>query len=273
MKTSIVLNILLYLMVPTIAFANQECPDLNGRYIVKEFSPVIGDAGKLFKMNIVKNTNGEIEIKGNSNQELSFLWKSEKSSTKVLSSSWKIDKDYKCNKGWVSFFLKTPSYRNDLPGLYEGFSTIRLSKDDLYGGLKVESYFTGYENISLFSYDSAHISVNKWWGKKKLRESVVLDTVPVEQKKSEKEIANRKSESKEVLEIRRILTDQNLKELMLVGVEENNPKLVVTLRALHLSEMKEFQSRLQLAGIDYQIKTEPVWTNNSYFLELLVNMK
>jgi hypothetical protein len=271
MKFSILLIIFLSeIFYSDAASAKDDCPDLNGRYSVQSLGPVFIDAGKLLKFNLFNFTSGQLQIKGNVQDGLSFLWKNEKdvAMPSTASSEWKFKKDYKCKDGWVVFFHKPPSVRNDVPGLYEGEATIRISRDDLYEGLKIESIFTGHEAISLFSYDSANISVSKWWARKTLRETIVLSTAPVNS--MNQEINN---DSRAISEVRKMFNDRVLGGLILAGVDERADAVLVTLKALRAGDLTTFEDRLRAASIPYQMTTKPVWTNNSYFLELLVKTK
>ena len=53
MKNYIILSTLFLIFSPNIVFAKKDCPDLNGKYIVKDFSPIIKDAGNLLKINLI----------------------------------------------------------------------------------------------------------------------------------------------------------------------------------------------------------------------------
>lgn len=293
MKISAIFGIVL-LSICSSGFASvkQDCPDLNGRYRIHSIDkhgiafiePVFVDASKLLKLNLINVTSGEVEIRGNARQRLSFFWKTERDGVMPISmptnanSEWKFNSDYKCEDGWVIFSQRSPAFRNDLPGMYEGDAKIRLARDDLYDGLKIESTFSGHELVSLFSYDSAHIDFPKWWSRKTLRDTIVLSTAPkniatVEPSRQATNSAINsatKSESQAVANVRQLFNEKLLGGLMLGWVEDHEGGVTVTLKALHSSDIKPFEDRLRAAAIPYQMKTEPIWTNNSYFLELLV---
>lgn len=263
MKSSNLLNILLFsTLITNTAYADQTCPKLNGIYSFNFKVPIVRDLASLVKLNLININNGKFEITED-NSKISFLWKNEKN--EVINDNLNNEftfKNYTCKDGWVIFSSKVSSFRNNLPGLYIGESKIRLSIDSLYSGLKVETTFKGKEDLTLFSYDSAHISFLKWWGSKKLVESVVLDTAPNDVKEDIKSQAE--------LTAREIFTREILGSLMLVGIDEKADKIIITLKAFKSSDLKEFEERLKVAKIIYKMKTEPIWTNNSYFLELVI---
>jgi hypothetical protein len=289
MKFPVIFGIaLLSIYSPGFASVTQNCPDLNGRYSIHStdkhgiafIDPVFVDASKLFKLNLINVTSGEVEIRGDARQGLSFFWKTERDGVMPISmpisanSEWKFSRDYKCEDGWVIFSRRSPAFRNDLPGAYEGEAKIRLARDDLYDGLKIESTFSGHELVSLFSYDSAHIDFPKWWSRKTLRDSIVLSTAiknidSVDPSRQANKQAT-KSESQAVANVRQLFNEKLLGGLMLGWVEDHEGGVTVTLKALNSSDIKPFEDRLRAAAIPYQMKTEPIWTNNSYFLELLV---
>lgn len=265
MKIPAILNFIVFsICTNSISFANQDCPKLNTKYSFKSSSPAVEDLGKLSNINLINIKSGEVEIIGDASNKISFLWNNENG--EIISGAaneLKFNKDYKCKDGWIIFSLKTPSSRNYLPGLYMGESNIRLSIDDLYYGLKIESTFKGREDITLFSYDSAHVSFLKWWGRKTLVDTVVLNTAPTNQK-------NINTESESLSKVRKMFSEKVLGGILLVGLDERADNFLITLRSLRLSDLETFENRLTSASIPYKWKTEPIWTNNSYFLELIV---
>lgn len=70
-----------------------------------------------------------------------------------------------------------------------------------------------------------------------------------------------------------MLSEPVLGGVMLGAFEEREGAVSVTLTALRASYLKSFEERLHAAAIPYQMKIAPVWTNNSYFLEILVSKK
>lgn len=271
MKNLVILKCLLLTMLFSNAFANQDCPDLNGKYIINGKNDVFTDFSNLLKYNNNNRyfTYGEVEIKGNSNEKLLFILKVEKNEViEESSNELQFKKDYKCNDGTITFNEKVKTNRNNLPGLYNGKSSITLSKEDLYGGLKVDSVFKGYEDITLYSYDSANLSFSKWWGKKTVVENIILSTAP---NKVIKPQINKESQS--VIKVRDILNSKVLGGIMLIALEEQSNDVLVTLKAFKSDDLKGFENRLNDSSIKYKMKTEPIWSNNSYFLELLVNVK
>lgn len=256
--------ILLCIFSSNFAYAKKQCPDLNGSYTANIVNPVFIDLSKSLNFSLFNISSGEIEVSGNTNSKLTFIWK-EKSQSPITVTDLKFNKDYKCDKGWIVFSSKVPASRNNVPGLYYGNSILKLSKDDLYDGLKIESTFSGHEDITLFSYDSAHISISKFWGKKKLSNTIILDTAP--NNSSKREI---NPDSEIVVKVRKMFTDTVLNGIILAGLDEQASGVLVTLNAFKKSDVQSFETRLKNANINYQFKTEPIWTNNSYFLELLV---
>lgn len=273
MKNLVILKFLLLTLFVSNAFANQDCPDLNGKYIINGKNDVFTDFANLFKYDLNNNNNrnftyGEIDIKGNSKETLLFTVKVERNEIiEENSNELQFKKDYKCNDGTITFNEKVKTSRNNLPGFYNGKSSITLSKEDIYGSLKIDLVFKGYEDITLYSYDSANISFSKWWGKKTVIENIILSTAPNERVKTQIY-----KESQSVIKVREMLNSKVLGGIMLTGITEQSNNLLVTLKALRSEDLKGFENRLNDASIKYKMKREPIWSNNSYFLELLVNI-
>lgn len=280
MRRSVLISIVsLCVCFSRLASANHDCPDISGSYRVhlidrsnnRSVPDVFVDAGELWKLNLNNANDGELEIRGDARHGLSFFWKTEKNGVMPLhmpaiaNSDWKFNNGYQCEDGWVVFSRRSPAFRNNLPGPYKGDAKIRIARDDLYAGLRIESTFSGHQIGSLFSYDSAHLDFPMWWSHKTVKDTIVLDTAPVE-------VARIASipESQAVLHTRQLLSEKLLGAIILTGMEDRDGAVTVTLKALHFSDVKSFEDRLRAAAIEYQMKTEPIWTNNSYFLELLV---
>ena len=264
------------------AAGKQNCPDLNDRFSIHSIDrngvafidPAFVDASKLFRLNLINVTSGELEIRGNASHGLYFFWKTERDGVLPISmptsanSDWTFNRDYKCEDGWVIFSQRAPARRYDLLKSYEGDAKIRIARDDLYEGLKIESTFSGHEVVTIFSYDSANISVPKWWSRKTLRDTVLLATAPADSSKQVTQL-----ESQAALDVRRMFSDKLLGGVILAGVADREGVVTVTLKALRSSDIKPFEERLRATSISYQMKTEPIWTNNSYFMESLVKTK
>lgn len=267
--------------------ANQECPNLNGRYRIHPvveygitfMAPVFVDASRLLKLNLIGATYGEVEIRGNASEGLSFFWETERDGVMPVSmptsanSEWKFHKDYQCENGAIIFSRRSPANRNNLPGAYEGDAQIRLAREDSDSGLMIESTFSGHEVVSLFSYDSAHIDFPKWWSRKTMRETIILDAVARNVASGDPLLQVTKPESQAVAHVRQVFNDKLLGGLILAGAEDHEAGVTVTLKALRSSDIKPFEDRLRAAAIPYQMKTVPIWADNSYYMELLIKAK
>lgn len=280
MRRPVLTSILLWCVCSArLASANQDCPDIGGRFSIHlvdrsnmpSIPPAFVDVSELWKLNLRNANDGELEIRGDTRHGLSVFWKTEKEGVlpphmpAIANSDWKFNKDYQCEDGWVVFSRRSSAFRNHLPGLYKGDAKIRIARDGMYAGLRIESTFSGHQIGSLFSYDSAHLDFPMWWSRKTSKDTIVLNTAAADVSRS-----TTIPESEAVVRLRRILNEKLLGAIILTGMADRDGAVTVTLKALHLSDLKPFEDRLRATTIQYQMKTEPIWTNNSYFLELLV---
>jgi hypothetical protein len=68
--------------------------------------------------------------------------------------------DFTCDTGWLVFARTVDAYRRIDEQWYEGRSTVRL-RPAVNGGVDIAVAFTGSQRTTLYSYDSARISIPK----------------------------------------------------------------------------------------------------------------
>ncbi|HET9031989.1 MAG TPA: hypothetical protein VFN25_03690 [Dokdonella sp.] len=175
--------------------------------------------------------------------------------------------DFECQGGRLvlSTPVKNAARKTDEGKWYEGEATASLARG-ANGELSVGVRFTGSERISLYSYESANVSIPKPGTRTTLSDSfrwpVYSDTdslAPVEPVISKIE-----------RETRQRLTPQLYGSVVINGLKPSGDGALVVLTAFSSDDVVAFEDRLRAADIRYETKTEPSWWNNAYHMELLV---
>ncbi len=250
-------------VIPTGHAAERSCPMVSGHYRVAGYAPVLGDALKMWGAEIAGSMGSEVKITGDANQGLSLFLKI--GNTGVMSAqavrSWRLNQDYRCESGWVVFNGAVPSRRQGDQGWLEGKTELRIARDST-GGLAVVTWFSGRQRTTLFSYDAARISIPKLGTGQTIADSIRLPNISEPPPASL--IVIEKPEPKSVTTVRQMLTSSILGHVMVGWMEAEGDAVVVTLKAFDSEEPALFEDRLRAALIPYEMKRDPVWSNNSY---------
>jgi hypothetical protein len=248
------------------AMAADPCPDVSGQYSVTGFGKALGDVLQALQAEQAGFRDSGVELHGAADGELTVGVKS--GSTGVWSTRPVVvlqkGKDFDCKGGALLFHpVADTSRKTDEGTWYEGASTISLSAGG-HGELVIDVSFTGSERISLFSYESANVSVPRLGTRTTLREAIrwpaYSDPVPP--------VAKSSGESNGVADVRAQLTSAVLGNVILGWVGAGAAGVEVTLNAPHSDDIARFEERLRVASINYRITTAPIWTNNAYYMAL-----
>jgi len=71
-------------------------------------------------------------------------------------------------------------------------------------------------------------------------------------------------------EVRELLTARVLGNVRMGWVSTEKDGVNVTLNAPTSDDIGPFEERLRNAAIDYRMKAAPIWTNNAYYLVLVI---
>ena len=144
------------------ATAAQDCPDLVGHYRVDGFGPVLGDALQVLGLQMAGFQDSEVKITGRTDMALQFWIKSGKSSPMSTQPTRTLTRgaDYECAGAAIVLKGKASASRQTEQGWLEGQSTLSLSRSGL--GLGLATSFHGRERTTIYSYDSARISIPKF---------------------------------------------------------------------------------------------------------------
>ncbi len=248
---------------------DKSCPNVAGHYRVAGFGPVLGDALKLLGAEIAGFSDSEVRITGNANQSLSLFIKSGSTGamSKTPNRTWQINVNYHCENGRILFSGSVPAERQ-AEAWYEGKTQISMAPDTAKG-LAIVATFTGRQRTTIYSYDSARISIPKG-AAITLSEGIRFPNIS---EPAPKKIEPEKPESKNVLALRSTLTHTMLGAVMLATISEKNDAMLVTLTAKSNEDVATFEDRLREALVAYEMKTQPVWSNNAYYFTMLMQNK
>lgn len=259
-------------LAESIDAAEKTCPDVTGHYRVAGFGPVLGDALEVWGAQSAGFSDSEVKISGNSNRALSLFWKSGR--TGVMSSRpnrvWRLNEHYHCQDGWIIFKHMVAADRQTDAGWLEGKAELRITRDAV-GGLSIASVFSGRQRTTLYSYDSARVSIPKLGTGKTL--SDVIRFPKISEPLPPSLVAVDVPEPRVVLDVREMLSHRLLQGIVLGGANERGDAVLVTLKATSGEEVAQFEDRLHAALIAYEMKTLPIWSNSSYHFTMLVQSK
>jgi hypothetical protein len=247
------------------AVSAQDCPDLAGHYRVDGFGPVLGDALKVLGLQMAGFTDSEVKITGRADTALQLWIKSGKSSPMSTQPSRTLTQglDYVCAGSSIVLKSKASASRQTDQGWLEGQSTVSLSRSGK--GLGLATSFHGRERTTIYSYDSARVSIPKLGTAQRLGEAIrwpnVSEPKPVEYVPI--------PESDPVQAMRRKLTPSLLGGVNLGGLKDSGDRVLASLNAPRDDDVLAFEDRLRDAGIAYEVQRSPIWSNNGYSMQFL----
>ena len=247
------------------ATAAQDCPDLVGHYRVDGFGPVLGDALQVLGLQMAGFQDSEVKITGRTDMALQFWIKSGKSSPMSTQPTRTLTRgaDYECAGAAIVLKGKASASRQTEQGWLEGQSTVSLSRSGL--GLGLATSFHGRERTTIYSYDSARISIPKFGTTQTLGDAIrwpnISEPKPVEYVPV--------PESEPVQAMRRMLTPSVLGGVNLGGLKDSGDRVLASLNASNSDDVRAFEDRLRDAGIAYDVERAPIWSNNGYSMQFL----
>jgi len=250
------------------ASAEPDCPGLAGHYRVDGFGPVLGDALGVLGLGMAGFRDSEVKITGNTEQSLSFWVRSGLSSPMASRPSRVLTRgvDYDCAAGVLTLRGSAESTRQTDAGFLEGRSIVRLTRSG--AGLGIAAEFSGGQRSTLYSYDSARISVPRLGTGRTLHESIrwpgVQEPRPVASRPYEPV-----PESAQAGDLRGRLDALLGGAVRLGGLDDSGGRVRASLSASQAEDVVAFEDRLRAAGLPYTTTRAPIWSNNQYFMEFL----
>lgn len=245
------------------------CPDLAGHYRVDGFGPVLGDALDALDLRMAGFTDSEVKITGRAETSLQFWIRSGGSSPMASRPSRTLTQgvDYECIGGAVVLKRKVSASRNTDEGWLEGSATVRLVRSG--SGLGLASEFSGGQRTTIYSYDSARISLPKLGTSRTFADAIRWPNISEPRPLEQTYIAP--IESDRVKAVRTVLTASVLGSVNLGGLKDSGGQVLASLSAQKSEEVVAFEDRLRAAGIAYRMRREPVWSANSWSMQAQIS--
>lgn len=226
---------------------------------------MLGDALGALDLRLAGFTGSEVKITGRTDTALQFWIRSGSSSPMSSQPSRTLTHgvDYDCVGGAVVLKRTVSASRNTDEGWLEGSSTVRLSRAG--SGLGLGSEFSGRQRTTLYSYDSARISLPKLGTARTFGDGIrwpnINEPRPVEQ------TYVAPVESERVQAMRRTLTATLLGNVNLGGLHDGDDSVLASLNAPRSEDVIAFEDRLRDARIAYAVTRSPIWSNNGYSMQ------
>lgn len=248
----------------------QDCPDLTGHYRVTGDGPARTEALAALRAGMAGFIGGELLLTREAGGALAVQTRS--SSKGRLSAgpggTLMPGRDFSCRNGWLVVQQTPAAARQVEQTWYEGRSTVSL-RGGGPGGLAVEVRFAGSQRTTVYQYDSARLSLpTPGTGTAQvetLRWPDIGEPAPAGTR-----IEPPAPEPQAVLAARRQLTPALLGNVRLGPLKPLGDGVQVTLTASRSDDVARLEDRLRAAGLAYEMKTQPVWSNNAWYLQLVL---
>ena len=243
------------------------CPDLSGHYRTDMYSPAQTDLLKALGAGMADFAGSEVMLNMSADGRLAVHVQSGSKRSMSAQPARVLAQgvDFDCRGGAVVLRQAVPAQRKQEQLFFEGRSSVRLAPGSP-SGLNIAVIFEGSQRASVFSYESARLSLPRPGTGVTLTET--LRWPDVGEPGPPPEPAPR-PESRAEVEARRVLQPL-LHPVMLGGLQPRGDAVLASLRAPTSAQAVRFEERLRQAGVPHEIMTAPVWSNGAYFMEVLI---
>ncbi|NCQ51854.1 hypothetical protein GW796_08170 [archaeon] len=251
------------------------CTDISGHYFIGGVTPSLapGIESVLEAMKISNSGLADSEIKiNNSDTEISLWIKRGRNNNFRVSPDVQLQNtiDFEC-KGKSVFLKTTPRSGKKLENIYlKGISTVRLEKNNSQG-LTLISEFIGSEQVGIYSYESANISINKLGTKQIIRDTILWPIFSEDLLSKPAQVVI--PENKDIEAVRKLLSVSVMGNIPIGGIRKEKSEVIVTLNIPKEKDIKSLENRLVQAKIDYRIKEQPKWSDRGYYTLMVVQPK
>lgn len=264
-------GLLLALALPAISGgAAATCPDLSGRYHL---------VGKTHEVDVVLAAlaspreayrRSAIALQGPQRGELVVTLRGGLTADWPQRASARLQegRDFRCEDGSLQLLHAAQSERwpGEDDSWYRGTASIRLNRHH-DGGLQLQLGFEGHQTIDLYSYDSARVGVPKPFSARRFDQRLYWPAWTDHDDQIRRPPA---PEPAAVQALRRQLDGRVLGNLQMGTPEAVAGGMLVRFTAPRSDDVVAFEDRLYAAGVRYESRMPPTWTNNRYEMSYLI---
>jgi hypothetical protein len=242
------------------------CPDLTGHYRVAGSGTALADALKALGGG---SAGGEVRLSGGAEQGLS-VWAAQRGGAmaQVRNGVLHHGTDFRCEHGWIEFIRPVPTSRKTDQGWHEGPAIVRLGRSGPRG-LVAEVRFSGGQRTTIYSYDSARISVPQPGTRIRMSESFRWPDL-AEPEAPAATVPAIEPEPRQVAQARLLLDARMLRTVTLGGLRLRGEAVVASLNAPRTDDVAKLEDRLRAAAVAYKMDRPPTWTGAGYYVELVL---
>lgn len=246
------------------------CPDVTGVYRAWGSGYAVADLVNALRITVYLGSKVQLEGRPEDGLEVRVTSSAKEALPKRPTIVLRHRQDFTCDDGRLVFKGVRNARRKTDDGWYEGSSTVRIAPAG--GGLAVEVIFSGSQRETLYSYDSARVSIPKFGSGKVYRESLrwPSDAEAEAQEPLVAPEAPPPPEAPEVVKVRELLVPKLPGNVILGTLRSSGDAVLATLTARSNADVAQLEDRLRAASIPHAMKVPPMWTNNAYYLQLLL---
>ncbi len=245
------------------------CPDVSGHYRTVAFGPGQADVLTALDARGAGALGSEVVLEMGADGNIAVYVKSGRNGTLSARPARVLAKgvDFDCSNGAVVLRPAVPAQRREETVFLEGQATVRMAPAPAPGsGLSLVITFSGGQRSTLFSYESARLSVPKLGTG--VTQTEVLRWPDISEPGLPPEPPPRQV-SRAELDTRRMLQPL-LHPVILGGLQPSGDAVLASLKAPTSAQAAQFEERLRQAGVPFEVKTAPRWSNGGYFMEMLI---
>jgi hypothetical protein len=178
-------------------------------------------------------------------------------------------RDFRCEDGGLQLLHAAPveRWRSEDDNWYHGTASIRLNRHH-DGGLQLQLRFEGRQTIDLYNYDSARVGVPKPFSGRRFDQRLYWPAWTDDDDQIRRPPA---PEPAPVQALRRQLDSRVLGNLQMGTAEAVAGGMLVRFTAPRSDDVIAFEDRLYAAGIRYESRMAPTWSNNRYEMSYLIH--
>lgn len=260
---------LLTALAGTAAAAELPCRPLDGDYLVVGDGQPRGDSLQALQAERAGFIDSQIRMRTDADGTLLLWFNSGAGEPFPVQVSHRLSPgiDFECRNGWWQLRRPATGTWRRLDDRYlEGSSRIALARGSS-GELQIRLQFEGRERSTLYSYDSARISIGIPGTSARVEERLSWPD-PARQPPPPPAPAAPAPEPAALRELRNQLTRVLPAGVQLVALDASGAQASAQFKASRSENAVALEDALHRAGIGYQLRREPGWSGNGWHIDM-----